>query len=46
MVDAARSDFVRHCGLAKEAFFADAFTSAADSSAGTASAATAAAVSS
>jgi len=33
MVDAARSDFVRHCGLAEEAFFADAFTSAADTSA-------------
>ena len=30
MVDAARSDFTRLCGLPPEAFFADAFTSEAD----------------
>jgi CDP-4-dehydro-6-deoxyglucose reductase, E3 len=30
MVDAARSDFVAHCGLPAEEFFADAFTSELD----------------
>ncbi len=30
MVEAARRDFVRHCGLPAEAFFADSFTSEAD----------------
>ncbi|HEX7386147.1 MAG TPA: CDP-6-deoxy-delta-3,4-glucoseen reductase [Castellaniella sp.] len=30
MVEAARRDFVQRCGLARDAFFADAFTSEAD----------------
>ncbi len=30
MVESARKDFVRHCGLPDEEFFADAFTSLAD----------------
>ncbi|MFA7503888.1 MAG: CDP-6-deoxy-delta-3,4-glucoseen reductase [Burkholderiaceae bacterium] len=30
MVDAARADFVEHCGLPVDAFFADAFVTAAD----------------
>ena len=30
MIDAAKSDFVRHCRLPEEAFYADAFTSEAD----------------
>jgi CDP-4-dehydro-6-deoxyglucose reductase, E3 len=30
MVDAARADFTRHCGLPEEEFYADAFTSEAD----------------
>ena len=30
MVEAARRDFIRQCGLAQDAFHADAFTSAAD----------------
>jgi CDP-4-dehydro-6-deoxyglucose reductase len=30
MVEAARRDFVQHCGLPPDAFFADAFTSEAD----------------
>lgn len=30
MVDAARQDFVTHCGLSEQAFFADAFISEAD----------------
>jgi len=30
MVEAARRDFVQHCGLSPDAFFADAFTSEAD----------------
>jgi CDP-4-dehydro-6-deoxyglucose reductase len=30
MVDSARRDFVAHCGLPEESFYADAFTSAAD----------------
>jgi CDP-4-dehydro-6-deoxyglucose reductase, E3 len=30
MVDAARSDFSKHCGLPEEAFYADSFTSEAD----------------
>jgi CDP-4-dehydro-6-deoxyglucose reductase len=30
MVDAARRDYVDHCGLPPEEFFADAFTTEAD----------------
>jgi len=30
MVDAARRDFVTHCGLPAEEFYADSFTSEAD----------------
>jgi CDP-4-dehydro-6-deoxyglucose reductase len=33
MVEAARADFTRACGLPPEEFFADAFTSAADGAA-------------
>lgn len=31
MIDAARQDFTRHCGLPEDAFFSDAFTFATDS---------------